>query len=303
MDFKDWLRLILLSLLWGGSFFFVEVALTALPIFTIVFIRVLLGALILLVFIKLSGRIFPEGKKIWLELLVMGILNNVIPFCMIVNGQRYISGGFASILNATTPFFTVVTAHFLTRDEKLNARKIAGVLMGIAGVSVLIGFEAISGGSNKLIGIVSVLCAATSYSFAGVWGRRFKAYEIDPVMPAAGQLICSSLVLLPIALIVDTPWKLAMPGARVWAAILGIALLSTALAYILYFKILASSGATNVLLVTFLVPVSAVLLGVFILSETFRAQYLAGMVIIGLGLIIIDGRLLARIRRRYVREQ
>jgi len=298
MDSKNWLRLLLLSLLWGGSFFFVEVALTALPIFTIVFLRVFFGAVILLLIILISGRKLPGGKKIWLDFLVMGTLNNVIPFCMIVSGQRYISGGFASILNATTPFFTVVVAHILTKDEKLNAGKIAGVVLGIAGVSILMGFETVLGESNKLIGIIAVLCAAVSYAFAGIWGRRFKTYGITPLAPAAGQLICSAVLLFPIVIIVDRPWTLDFPELNIWVAVLGIALFSTALAYILYFKILASSGATNVLLVTFLVPVSAILLGVFILSEVFKVQFLLGMIIIGLGLIAIDGRLIQRIGRK-----
>lgn len=298
MNSKNWLRLLLLSILWGGSFFFVEVALTGLPIFTIVFLRVFIGAGILLAFILIRGHKIPKGKKIWLDFLVMGILNNAIPFCMIVSGQQFISGGFASLLNATTPFFTVATAHFLTKDEKVTFGKTTGVALGITGVAVLIGLETLTGSSNKFIGIMAVLTAAISYSFAGIWGRRFKSYNIEPVVPAAGQLICSSVLLLPVMLIVDAPWSLELPGMQVWTAVFGMALFSTALAYILYFRILSSSGATNVLLVTFLIPVNAILLGVFILSEVFKAQYLIGIFLIGLGLISIDGRLIMKIYRR-----
>lgn len=296
MNRKSWFLLLLLSFLWGGSFFFVEIALTALPIFTIVFLRVFLGALILLFFIFLSGREIPRSKKIWINLFVMGVLNNVIPFCMIVSGQQYISGGFASILNGTTPFFTVVVAHFLTRDEKINKGKILGVISGFLGVLILIGFESLQKGSNEIIGILAVLTAAISYSFAGIWGRRFKSLEIDPVVTSTGQLISSSLVLFPVMLIVDQPWKLSMPPANVWVAIGGIALFSTSLAYIIFFKILSSSGATNVMLVTFLVPISAILLGIFVLSEKFEIQYFAGMALIAIGLIFIDGRLIHKIK-------
>lgn len=291
MNLMNWILLVLLSLLWGGSFFFVEIALQGLPIFTIVFLRVFLGAVILVSFLMLSGRKLPGTRNLWLKLLVMGLLNNVIPFCLIVTGQQYLSGGFASILNATTPFFTVIVAHHFTKDEKISSGKIVGVILGISGVLILIGLDTLFSGSNKLIGVVSVLCAAVSYSFAGIWGKGFKSEKIDPVVTAAGQLICSSSILFPIMLVVNKPWNLPFPGMNVWAAVFGIALFSTALAYIIYFHILSSSGATNVLLVTFLVPVSAVFLGVLVLSEEFNRQYLLGMAVIGAGLVCIDGRL------------
>lgn len=296
MNTKSWLLLLLLSFLWGGSFFFVEIALTALPIFTIVFLRVFIGAIILLIFVLLTGREVPKDLKIWLHLFVMGFLNNVIPFCMIVSGQQFISSGFASILNATTPFFTVIVAHFLTRDEKINPGKVFGVILGFSGVFILIGFEPLQKGSNEIFGIFAILMAAISYSFAGIWGRRFKSLKIDPVVTSTGQLISSSLVLLPIMLLVDQPWNLSVPAINIWGAILGIALFSTALAYIIFFKILSSSGATNVMLVTLLVPISAILLGVFVLSEKFELQYLIGMAVISIGLAFIDGRLINRLK-------
>jgi len=215
---------------------------------------------------------------------------------MIVSGQQFISGGFASILNATTPFFTVLIAHFMTKDEKINIGKVFGVIFGFIGVFILIGFESLKNESNEIFGIIAILIAANSYAFAGVWGRRFKSLKIDPVVTSTGQLMSSSFVLLPIMLIVDQPWNLSMPTFNVLGAILGIALFSTSLAYIVFFKILSSSGATNVMLVTFLIPISAILLGVFILSEKFEIQYLIGMLVIGIGLIFIDGRLIRRIK-------
>jgi drug/metabolite transporter (DMT)-like permease len=298
MNKKNWLLLTLLSILWGGSYFFVEIALTALPIFTIVFLRVFTGAALLLLFIFLTGRKFPGDRKTWFSLFVMGILNNVIPFTMIVSGQQYINSGFASILIAATPFFTVTAAHFLTKDEKINPGKIAGVLFGIIGVSVLIGFDSLSWEANELYGIIFILIASLSYSIAGIWGKRFKSLNIDPVVTSTGQLICSSLVLLPVMLISDRPWDLPLPPMEVWGAIIGIALFSTSIAYIVYFKILSSSGATNVLLVTFLIPIVAVVLGIFLLSEEFKVQYLFGMFIIGMGLLAIDGRFIRKIKDR-----
>ncbi|MDC7220665.1 MAG: EamA family transporter [Spirochaetales bacterium] len=299
MTITDWILLLILSLLWGGSFFFVEVALTGLPVFTIVFLRVFLGALILRGFLLISGKKLPRDRVIWRRLFIMGLLNNAVPFCLIVTGQQFINGGFASIINGTTPFFTVLAAHFFTRDEKINTRKIAGVILGITGVVVLIGFESLQKGSHKLWGALAVVGAALSYSLAGVWGKGFKKLGLDPALTATGQLLCSSLLLFPVMLLVDKPWQLNLPGLDVWAALLGIALFSTALAYIIYFKILSSSGATNVLLVTFLVPVSAVLLGVLFLSEEFKLQYLYGMLAIGMGLVFIDGRIPAKIRKKF----
>lgn len=298
MKKKDWLLLILLSILWGGSYFFVEIALTALPIFTIVFLRVFTAAILLLLFIFLSGRKLPKERKIWFTLFVMGILNNAIPFTMIVSGQQYINSGFASILIAATPFFTVTAAHFLTKDEKINISKITAVLFGILGVTVLIGFESLIWEANELKGIIFILIASLSYSTAGIWGKRFKSLDIDPVATATGQLICSSILLLPVMLISDKPWNLPFPPLEVWGAIIGIALFSTSIAYIVYFKILANYGATNVLLVTFLIPIVAVVLGILFLSEEFKVQYLLGMLIIGIGLLAIDGRLIQKIKER-----
>lgn len=298
MNKKDWLLLTLLSLLWGGSYFFVEIALRALPIFTIVFLRVFTGALLLLLYIFLTGRRLPGERKTWFNLVVVAILNNVIPFTMIVSGQQYINSGFASILIAATPFFTVTAAHLLTKDEKINAGKLGGVLFGILGVSVLIGFDSLSWEANELNGIIFILIASLSYSISAIWGKRFKSLNIDPVVTSASQLMCSSLILLPVMLITDKPWNLPLPPFEVWGAIIGIALFSTSIAYIIYFKILSSSGATNVLLVTFLIPIVAVVLGVFLLSEEFKVQYLFGMFIIGMGLLAIDGRLIQKIRDR-----
>ena len=156
MNRKSWLMLFVLSILWGGSLFFVEIALTALPIFTIVFLRVFIGALILLGFLIVTGKTLPTNRRIWLNLFVMGILNNVIPFCMIVSGQQFISGGFASILNATTPFFTVIVAHLFTNDEKISLGKVSGVILGFLGVMILIGFDPLMKGSNKILGIVAI---------------------------------------------------------------------------------------------------------------------------------------------------
>jgi drug/metabolite transporter (DMT)-like permease len=220
----------------------------------------------------------------------MGLLNNAIPFSLIVWGQQHIASGVASILNAATPLFTVLLAHVLTDDERLNAGKLAGVLIGFAGVAVLLGPQALWGGGVQLGAQLLCLLGALSFALAGIFGRRFHAMGVTPLATATGQLTASSVVMLPLALWIDRPWELAVPGAPVVVAVLALAVLSTALAYVLYFRLLASAGATNLLLVTLLIPVGAVALGVALLHEPLLPQHALGMGLIGLGLLCIDGR-------------
>jgi len=295
MGLREWAMLLILSVLWGGSFFFVEVAIDAFPPLTLVAIRVGLAAIVLWAFVLARGLRAPRSPKVWIAFLGMGLLNNVIPFSLIVWGQKEIASGLASILNATTPLFTVVVAHFLLADERATPLKLAGVLTGIVGVIILIGPAALDGLGMAVFAQLAILGAAVSYAFAGVYGRRFKPMAVDPIVIAAGQVTASTIVLGPVALFVDEPFALAMPGAEIWASVIALAVLSTAVAYILYFRLLASAGATNLLLVTFLIPVSAIWLGVAILGEELLRIHLIGMAFIGLGLSAIDGRLWRRL--------
>jgi drug/metabolite transporter (DMT)-like permease len=228
----------------------------------------------------------------------MGVLNNVVPFTLIVWGQSHIASGVASILNATTPLFTVLVAHVLTAEERLTSARIAGVVLGLIGVAVMVGEAAIAALGVDVLAQLACLAAALSYAFAGIYGRRFKAMGVTPIATAAGQVTASSALLLPIMLLVDQPWTLPMPSMTAILALIGVAALSTALAYILYFRILATAGATNLLLVTFLIPVSAILLGVLVLGETLALKHVIGMALISLGLAAIDGRLWRALRRR-----
>jgi drug/metabolite transporter (DMT)-like permease len=287
----EWLLLVALSVLWGGSFFFVEVALIELPPFTVVLARVALAALALLLIVLASGHPLPRSPRLWGAFVVMGALNNLIPFSLIVWGQTRIGSGLASILNATTPLFTVVLAHLLTRDERLTPGRLAGVLAGLAGVAVMIGPEALAGLGSQVLAKLAVLGGALSYALAGIFGRRFRT--TPPLVTALGQVSASTFLILPLALLADRPWTLPQPGLATIGALAGIALLSTALAYVIYFRILAAAGATNLLLVTFLIPVSALVLGTAILGERLTGTQLAGMALIGLGLAAIDGRALA----------
>jgi len=285
----EWGMLIILSIFWGGSFFFVEIALRDFQPFTVVFLRVTLAALILIGVVYIRGQRMPASLRVWGAFLVMGALNNAIPFSLIVWGQTRIDSGVASILNATTPIFTVLLAHMLTSDERLTLRKFFGVLIGFIGVYIMMKPELKGGFSWRGLGQVAVLGAAVSYGFAGIFGKRFK--KTSPVVNSAGMLICSSLMLFPLTIIIDSPWSLS-PSLEAAAAIFGIAIISTAMAYLLYFRILAAAGATNVLLVTFLIPISALLLGVGVLGEVIKVLEYIGMGCIFLGLIVIDGRAL-----------
>ncbi len=300
MGRREWAMLVSLAAIWGGSFFFFKIMLAALPPFTVVFGRVGLAAVIMNLWLWLRRDYMPASTRTWGAFLVMGLLNNVIPFTLIVIGETRISVGLASILNATTPMFTVLVAHWLTASEKLTLGKLSGVVIGLAGVAVLIGPNVLSSiGNEDFAGEIACLSAALSYAFAGIYGRRFKG--LNPIKVATGQITGSSLVLLPLVAFIDRPWALPMPGSDIWCAMIGIAVLCTVLGYVLYFRILAVAGATNVLLVTFLVPVSALLLGWLVLGESITPRALGGMAVIGLGLACIDGRIariaLAKIRR------
>ena len=295
MNSKVWAMLIMLSILWGGSFFFVGVAVNDLPPLTIVTLRVGIAAFTLWGIAMMIGLRPPKSLKVWASFLGMGLLNNVIPFALIVWGQTQIASGLASILNAATPIFTVLVAGILLPDERPTPLKLIGVVLGFVGVAVMIGVPALGNESN-LLAQLAIVGAAISYAFAGVYGRRFKLLGVNPVITAAGQVTASTLILLPIALFVDGTIDADNTSMNTWIAIVGLAVASTAIAYVLYFRILELAGATNVLLVTLLVPVSAVLLGSLFLNESLEMIHILGMVLIAFGLSAIDGRLWQRMK-------
>jgi drug/metabolite transporter (DMT)-like permease len=297
MGRRDWVLLIALSILWGGSFLFVGIAVRELPPFTIVLLRVGLAAVTLHIVIRAAGIPLPRDRRVWAAFLWMGLLNNAIPFTLIAWAQSHVASGIASIFNATTPLFTALVAHWWTKDEKLNAGRLAGVVIGFAGVAVMMaGLELRSLGVD-VAAEAALLTAAIFYAVSGVYGRRFKAMGVEPLATAAGMLTASSLLLLPVMLIVERPWSLPAPSVATVLAILGLALLATALAFIIYFRVLAAAGATNLLLVTFLIPVSAIVLGAAVLGEHLELKHFYGMALIGLGLAAIDGRPFAAMRR------
>jgi drug/metabolite transporter (DMT)-like permease len=294
MGMAEWSLIIILSVIWGGSFFFVEVTVREMTPLTIVLCRVGFASVLLLAYVYFSGRKMPTTPNLWGAFFIMGALNNLIPFSLIVWGQQHIDSSLASILNATTPIFSVVLAHFLTREEHLTGNRVAGVLMGWAGVAVLIGVESLQGFGMEVAGQVAVLGAAFAYACAAIFGRRFKG--LDPVAVATGMLCGATLMMIPMAFLFEQPLQLN-PSTTTWAALFGLSAVSTSLAYIIYFRVLATAGATNLMLVTFLIPVSAIFLGVVVLGERPGWNAFGGMVLIFLGLIAIDGRLIDRLRK------
>jgi drug/metabolite transporter (DMT)-like permease len=302
MGLREWSLLLLLSVLWGASFFFFKQLVSELPTLTIVLARLGLAAILLNILVIVRRGAMPRDAKRWRQFFIMGFLNNALPFVLLVWSETRISSGLASILTATTPVFAVLIAHFYSVDERLSWHKGFGVFFGVLGVVVLLGPSVLaSAGGDELLPELVCIFTAPVYAIAGIYGRRFK--DLPALSVATGQLTASAAMLLPLALIVDHPWNLPNPSMQAWRAIIGLAVFSTALAYVIFFRVLASAGATNALLVTLLVPVSAVLLGVAFLNEAFTVQTLAGMALIAAGLAAIDGRLPTMIAGQFTRSR
>ncbi|MBU8543756.1 DMT family transporter [Roseomonas sp. ROY-5-3] len=299
MNARLWTLLLALAVIWGGSFFFMAVALRGFPPFTIVLARVALAAGALALACRILGLALPATRAAWLACAGMGLLNNAIPFTLIVVGQQYIPSGLAAVVNAATPVFAVLAAHGLTTDEKLTPNRLAGTLLGLLGVAILAGPAAFGrGAADEALGIALCLGACLSYGLSGVWSRRVRRAGLAPLPAATGQCIASSLMMLPLVLAFDRPWALPTPSLEAVAALLALGLLATALAYALFYAILAGAGATNTMLVTLLVPVTALLLGALALGEVLAPRHFGGMAVIGLGLLAIDGRILRAARAR-----
>ncbi|MFZ4806195.1 MAG: DMT family transporter [Hyphomicrobiaceae bacterium] len=287
MSRSQWVLLALLSLIWGGSFLFVTVAVRELPTFTIVLVRVALAAAVLLPVVVAIGHRLPATATAWRSYAVMAILNNVLPFSLIVWSQQHITTGLASVLNATVPLWSVVLAYALG-TEPLSPNRLVGVLVGIAGVAILVGPEALGGNSQGVLGMIGMLGAAFCYGVSGVWAKRFKG--TPPIVSAAVQLTCATAMMVPVAALIDHPWALAMPSQAAVLALIGLGVLATALAYVMFFHIMTVSGPSNAMLVTLLIPLSAAIFGHLVLDEEILARHIVGGIVIGAALITIDGR-------------
>ena len=290
MTAREWAMLLALSLIWGCSFLFSKIAVAEIPPFTLVLGRVTIASVTLALVLRLGGLHLPRDGAAWRAFAGMGLLNNVVPFSLIYWGQTQIGAGLASILNATTPLFTVLVAHLFTRDERLTPARGLGVVVGFLGVAVMLGPDLLLSLDKAVLAECACLAAALSYGLSSVYGRRFAQLGLKPAQTAFGQLTVASAIMAPVALLADHPWALPWPSLRAWAALAALGLVCTALAYLLFFRILGRAGATNVSLVTFLIPPSAILLGALVLGERLGARDVAGMALVALGLAAIDPR-------------
>ena len=295
MRLTDWLLLCLLSVLWGATFFFAAIGLRDFPPITLVLARVAIAALVLVVIIHAAGYRLPGTLAGWRPFAILALLNNLIPFSLIFIGQTRISSALASVLNATTPLFTLLIARAFV-GEPLQGHKLAGIGLGIAGVAVLMGPDLLTANQSSLSGMGCVLGGALSYGFAALWMRRLR--HIPPLLVAAAQVTCSTIMLLPLAALIDRFWELPAPRTPAVLAIFGLAVFGTALAYIVFFRISASAGPSNVMLVTLLIPLTATALATLVLAEQVASHQAFGALAIAAGLLVIDGRALARLQRR-----
>jgi drug/metabolite transporter (DMT)-like permease len=298
MTAAEWGLLLFLSVIWGGSFFFNAIALTGFDAYTLVALRVALGALLLYAVLRTTGGRLPTTPAAWSRFAVMGLTNNVVPFTLIAWAQGTgVPSGLAAILNAATPIFTVVVAHFMTTDERMTPARVAGVVIGFAGVVLMIGGDVISHAGEHLIPELAIILACVSYAYSATYARRFSRMGLAPLATATGQITASAVIMTVLVVAFDHPWTHAAPSLEAMGAIVGIAALSTCLAYVIYYRILATAGAVNLMLVTLLIPVTAVLLGALLLGERLAPNHFAGMAAIALGLAAIDGRVLRWARR------
>jgi drug/metabolite transporter (DMT)-like permease len=288
MSATDWLLLLVLSVLWGGSFYFAKIAVLEIPPLTLALGRVGIAAAALAVFACAIGATFPRDAATWWQLTLMAAFNNVVPFTLLFWGQIHISIGLASILNATSPLFGVLAAHWMTHDDRFSVGRAVGLIAGFAGVVVLIGPDLLGELGTDVVAELACLVASASFAIGAVLSRRVRGFS--PVAVATGQLTMSTVLLLPVVLLFDRPGSVLTASRTAIWAMLSLALLSSALAYLIYFRIIARAGATNALIVTFLLPVSAILLGIVLLGETVDPRQLAGMAAIFIGIAAIDGR-------------
>ncbi|MBK6706461.1 MAG: DMT family transporter [Sphingomonadales bacterium] len=287
LDGTGWLLIGALSILWGGAFFLIEVGLRSYPPITLVFMRLALAVPPMWLAMRLIGERLPRKPRIWGLLAVVGALNCALPFILFFWGQQYLDSGYASILNATTPLWGVITAHFLTSDEKATPARIVGVLIGMAGIIVMVGPEAMKGLSNNLLAQIACIISTIFYSFAAIYGRRLSQTELTPMAVATGQTMMAALMMVPIVAIMDQPWTMAAPRLDSTLAGVTLAIFSTALAYTLYFRLIDRSGASNAQLVAFLMPILAVILGIAFLRESLSGGQIAGAALIAIGLVIL----------------
>lgn len=298
MEARDWLLLILLSIIWGGSFLFMGILVRELPPLTIAALRLLIAATLLDIVFRSHIKFL---KSMWKDFLVLGTLNNTVPYSLILWAQLHIPSSLASMLNSTSPFFTSIMAHFLTEDEKLTLKKVSGIILGLSGVFLIFASNKVDSVNLSFLGQLSVISAVICYSYATIYGRKFYSRGLPATAVASGQLNLAAITTAPIALALERPWNIRSLSQNSIGALVGLSVISTALAYLIFFKLLEASGATNTNLVTLLIPVTATLLCTAFLGEELEFEHLAGMTVIALGLLITDGRLFDWLKAMFFR--
>ncbi|WP_422378230.1 DMT family transporter [Roseibium sp.] len=288
MSLRNWILLVVLGAIWGGAFLFAKVAVAEIPPFVLVFLRVFIACTTLMIVLWHQGLLDRLEWRLTGPFLLMGLLNNAVPFSLLFLGQTVIGAGLASILNATTPIFTVVVAGLLVRQESLGMHKIAGVILGVAGVAVMLSSSLSGLATDPLWAQLCCLGAAISYACAATFAKRFRSLPTQ--VAATGQLLGSSLIMLPVALFTASDWSPFDTSLVAWSNVIALGILATALAYLIYFQLLSDAGATNASLVTLLVPASALFFGWLILGENLSPLQLAGFGVLLAGLVVLDGR-------------
>lgn len=289
---RAWAELTLLGVIWGGSFLAIRTALDEIGFLTSVLHRVFWAMLVLWGVVLLRRLPIPRDPKIWGAFLVMGLLNNVIPFSLMAWGQLYIPSGLTSIFNAATAIFGVLVAALVFADERLTPRKALGVTLGFFGVCLAIGLDALKQFDTTSLAQIAIIAGTVSYAFASAWARKMLG-GVQPVIAATGMLTGSSLIMIPLAVVFEGMPSLAL-GTTTWLSIGYYAIIATAFAYLLYYRVLGMAGSGNLMLVTLLIPPVAITLGALVRNETLHPGEYVGFAILALGLSIIDGRLWRR---------
>ena len=297
MSSRAWVELLILGLAWGGVFLAARLALNEVGVLTAVAHRTFWAAIVLWIAVAILKLPMPRDPKVWGVFLVMGLLNNIIPFTLLNWSQLYLESGLASIFNAATAIFGVVVAAFYFADEKLTARKSLGVCVGFFGVVTTIGLDNLTQFNLTSLAQLAALAATLSYAFAGVWARKRLA-GMPPQMAAAGMVTCSAFIALPAAWFVEGPFRFDL-SVTTWVALGYYSVIATAGAYLLYYRVLAMAGSGNLMLVTLLIPPFAIVLGAIVLEETLPANAFAGLGLLAMGLLILDGRLRYWLSRRF----
>ena len=285
----DLALLLLLASLWGASYTLIKIGVATIPPITFITARTLIAGAILFAILRLRGMKLPSDGATWKRFMFQACLNSVIPFTMIAWAEQSVDAGLATILNSTSPIFTFLLTVFLTQHEPATARKLFGVVAGIVGICLIIGVEALNGLGRDVWAQLAIVVATICYAGASIFGRGFKG--LDPMMPAAGSLFCGAAILLPLSLLIDRPWTLVPSLPSVWA-LLGLSVFSTALAFVIYFRLLRSLGSVGTTSQAYLRVPIGVGIAILFLDETLTSTMLAGLfcVIVGVAAMTIPPR-------------